>query len=448
MKKILILAALLLAKVSFAQMSEIRGAMKNSTQKDISLFSIEDGKTQLIATTLLGADGTFGFLFTPVNEGFYVVGYADVLKAKFPLYIKQGDKVEMAIEGKRMQFVGKQTAENTILSSWNSLTQELKVKSVHFTEPPISSFQDFFPELTKVAAQTDEFRKTIKTKNEKFNSLMTQVTYFDMDFYAMRFISSPRKAHPMPADYPLYYKTIITENKFRNDDVLSYWYGELLLNSYINYAGGREDVFGKIKYLSTDRQKGVYILLARTPFVQNYAQYQNFVKVYGQYFQSPSLKARVDEMGAKLYRTTAGGEAVNFTFTDQNGKMVSQSDFKGKIVVLDIWATWCAPCKAEIPFLKKMDEEFKGKDVVFVSISTDEQKDKEKWLKMVNDMKLTGVQLYAGGFANKVTEFYKINTIPRFIVIDRNGKLVNPNSPRPSDPKLKALLEQELAKTK
>ncbi|MNR58661.1 hypothetical protein D3C85_1797120 [compost metagenome] len=67
---------------------------------------------------------------------------------------------------------------------------------------------------------------------------------------------------------------------------------------------------------------------------------------------------------------------------------------------------------------------------------------------MVTDMKPTGVQLYAGGFANKVTDFYKIETIPRFIVIDKEGNLVSPNSARPSDPKLKVLLEGELAKAK
>lgn len=452
MKKLLIIAALLLAKVSFAQMSEIRGVMKNGTQKDIYLYSIVDGKPELLAGTQLGEDGSFGFLFTPTNEGFYTVGYSKMEKGSlFPIYVKKGDKAEIAIDKRRMMFVGKQTPENTILSSWNTLTQELKVKSVYFMEPPLSTYQDFFPELTKVAAQADEFRKTIKTKNEVFNRLMTAVTYFDLDYYAMHFVRTPRKTgfQAKKEDYVPYYNSILAENKFKNDDVLSYLFGELLINEYADWAGGRNtNIDNRLKFFTTDRQKGVYILFKQTPFIQSYPQYEGLVKSFGQYFQSPSLKSRVDALGAKLYITTAGGKAVDFTFEDQSGKMVSLSDFKGKVVVLDIWATWCAPCKAEIPFLKKLDAELHGKDVVFVSISTDEQKDKEKWLKMVSDMKLSGVQLYAGGFVNKVTDFYKITTIPRFIVIDREGKLINPNSPRPSEPKLKALLETELAKAK
>lgn len=445
------LVTLFLAKVSFAQMSEIRGVMKNGTQKDISLFSVEDGKEQLMATTQLGEDGSFGFLFTPKTEGFYVVGYSKLEKgALFPLYMKKGDKANIAIDKRRMMFVGKQTPENTVLSAWTKLTQELKVKSIYFMETPLSTYEDFFPELTKVAAQADAFRNTIKTKNENFNRLMTAVTYFDLDLYAMSHIKTPRKAFATKEQYPPYYKTIETENRLKNDDVLSYLFGEKLLYSYTGFVGDprNTNVIDKLKLFSTDRQKGVYILFKQTPFIQSYPQYESFIKNFGQYVTSPSLKKRIDEMGAKLYITTAGGKAVDFTFPDQTGKMVSLSDFKGKVVVLDIWATWCAPCKEQIPHLKKLEEAFHGKDVVFISISTDEQKDKEKWLKMVADMKLTGVQLYAGGFANKVTDFYKIETIPRFIVINKEGNLVSPNSARPSDPKLKAMLEAELAKTK
>ncbi|SMO38830.1 TlpA family protein disulfide reductase [Solitalea koreensis] len=449
MKKLLILAALLLTKVSFAQMSEIRGVMKNGTQKDISLFSIEDGKEQLMATTQLGEDGSFGFLFTPSNEGFYAVGYAKMEKGSlFPVYMKKGDKTVIAIDKRRMMFVGKQTPENTVLSSWTTLTQELKVKSIYFMELPLSTYQDFFPELTKVAAQADGFRKTIKTKNENFNRLMTAITYFDLDLYAMNHLKTPRKAFAKKEEYVPFYNTIVAENKFKNDDVLSYLFGEKLLHLYAGYAGDprNTNILDKLKLFSTDRQKGVYILFKQIPFVQSYPQYQSLVKNFGQYFTTPSLKARVDALGAKLYITTAGGEAVDFTFSDKNGKMVSLSDFKGKVVVLDIWATWCAPCKKEIPYLKTLEEELHGKDVVFVSISVDEAKNKETWLKMLDDQKMAGVQLFAGSYVNNVTDFYKIETIPRFIVIDREGKLVNPNSPRPSEPKLKELLEKELAK--
>ncbi|HTM98449.1 MAG TPA: hypothetical protein VL088_06900, partial [Pedobacter sp.] len=303
MKKLLIIIVLLLAKTSFAQMSEIRGVMKNGTQKDIYLYSIVDGKSELLAGTQLGEDGSFGFLFTPSNEGFFTVGYSKFEKgALFPVYMKKGDKAEIAIDKRRMMFVGKQTPENTILSSWTNLTQELKVKSVYFMESPLSTYVDFFPALTEVAAQTDAFRKTIKTKNENFNRLMTSITYFDMDYYAMHFIRTPRKSgfQPKKENYPPYYSTIKIEDKFKNDDVLSYLYGEMLINEYADYLGGRTTIDQKMKLLSTDRQKGVYALFKQTPFIQSYPQYLGLVKNFGQYFKSPTLKARVDALGAKL----------------------------------------------------------------------------------------------------------------------------------------------------
>lgn len=448
MKKILILAALLLTKVSFAQMSEVRGHIKIDHRKDISLFRIEDGHTELMAITDIGEDGSFGFLFTPSNEGFYVVGYDSRAGGEqFPVYLKKGDKVSLAIDGKRMQFVGKQTPENTIVSAWTNLTQELKVKSIYFSEPPLSSFHDFFPELTKVAAQADGFRKTIKTKNENFNRLMTAVTYLDLDLYALNHIRTPRTEWPTEKDYVPYYKDIVVENKFKSDEILSTAYGEKLMGLYADFVAKKSPVLdNNLNYFSSDRQKGVYVLKITAPFIQSYQQYENMMGKYAKYFKSPTLKKRVDELGKKVYVTTPGGTAVNFSFADKNGKMVSLSDLKGKVVVMDLWATWCAPCKKEIPYLKKLEEELRDKDVVFVSISVDELKDKERWLKMVEDMKLSGLQLFANGFMNKVTELYKITTIPRFMVIDREGKIVDPNSPRPSDPKLKALLEKELLK--
>lgn len=139
-----------------------------------------------------------------------------------------------------------------------------------------------------------------------------------------------------------------------------------------------------------------------------------------------------------------GDPAYNFNYVDKDGKMVSMSDLKGKVVLIDVWATWCGPCTAQIPHLKKLEEEMKGKDVAIVSISVDEEKDKEKWLKMIKDENLGGIQLFAGGWGD-IGKQYQIKGIPRFMVFDKQGKIVTVNSPRPSSPELKALLEKTLS---
>jgi thiol-disulfide isomerase/thioredoxin len=136
-----------------------------------------------------------------------------------------------------------------------------------------------------------------------------------------------------------------------------------------------------------------------------------------------------------------GDPSPKFNYPDQNGKNVSLDDLKGKYVYVDVWATWCGPCKKEIPFLKEMDEEYKGKNIAFVSLSIDKMEHKDKWLKMIEDEGLKGIQILADNDWN--SEFvtaYNIKGIPRFILIDTEGNIVNSNAPRPSDPYLKEVL--------
>jgi len=101
---------------------------------------------------------------------------------------------------------------------------------------------------------------------------------------------------------------------------------------------------------------------------------------------------------------------------------------------IDVWATWCGPCKHELPYLKELQQKYKGRKITFVSISVDDIKNRDKWVKMVKDEKLGGVQLLAKNSwkSNFISE-YKINGIPRFILIDPKGKIVSPDTYRPSD---------------
>ncbi|MDN3667443.1 TlpA family protein disulfide reductase [Algibacter miyuki] len=115
------------------------------------------------------------------------------------------------------------------------------------------------------------------------------------------------------------------------------------------------------------------------------------------------------------------------------GGTTSLDDLKGKYVYIDVWATWCGPCIREIPSLKKLEKQYHGKNIEFVSISIDQESDFKTWKEMVAGKNLTGIQLFSdnSGGSQFVID-YKIESIPRFILIDPKGDIVQTDAPRPS----------------
>ncbi len=150
------------------------------------------------------------------------------------------------------------------------------------------------------------------------------------------------------------------------------------------------------------------------------------------------LKANYEAEHQRMAQFAPGKPSPKFNYPDINGKSVSLDDLKGKYVYVDVWATWCAPCKREIPFLIKLNEEYKGKDIAFVSLSIDKMEDKGKWEEMVKSKGLKGIQLFAdNNWKSNFVTAYGITGIPRFILIDKEGNILNADAPRPSNPNLK-----------
>lgn len=136
-----------------------------------------------------------------------------------------------------------------------------------------------------------------------------------------------------------------------------------------------------------------------------------------------------------------GEPAIDFTYPDINNNMVSLSDFKGKYVYVDIWATWCGPCIYEIPFLIELEKEYHDKNIVFLSVSVDDETNLKKWKTMINEKELVGVQLFASGWNSQIGNDYAISAtgIPRFLLFDTEGNVMDTNAPRPSSDKIKAI---------
>ena len=154
-------------------------------------------------------------------------------------------------------------------------------------------------------------------------------------------------------------------------------------------------------------------------------------------------KKEITEKYNVLIKLAKGEPSPTFeNYENFAGGSTSLSDLKGKYVYVDVWATWCGPCKREIPSLKEIEKKYHDKNIAFISMSIDRKVDYDKWRKMVEEENLTGIQLFAPDDWNSdFVKNYSILGIPRFILIDPTGNIVNSNAPRPSSEELPKILE-------
>lgn len=115
-------------------------------------------------------------------------------------------------------------------------------------------------------------------------------------------------------------------------------------------------------------------------------------------------------------------------------------EFKGKVVYVDFWASWCPPCRGEMPFSKQLHEQFKGnKDVVFLYITFD--RTEEAWKNGIEKMEIQGHHWYPSEVQRvDINNKYAVSGIPRYMLVDKKGVVVNDNASRPSS-------GQEIAKS-
>lgn len=256
----------------------------------------------------------------------------------------------------------------------------------------------------KVSENYPDAFENVDLSNEKL--LISPYYLFYIQSYLRKISSDKIGENDKNADYTLeYVKT--TKKEVKSNLIKE----ELLYNVGkwdLNYTKNLDSVFNQIK-----------------PFLTNERYLSEVTQKYN-----------------KLKKIENGAISPTFELNDINGKSISLNDLKGKLVYIDIWATWCLPCIKEMPSLKKMEEHFRGKDIQFISICKDDTE--ERWRKMVEDKKLGGIQLFAPNEEISFFKDYSVEGIPRFILIDKNGKIIDGNAKRPSNPELQKEIENHL----
>ncbi len=172
-----------------------------------------------------------------------------------------------------------------------------------------------------------------------------------------------------------------------------------------------------------------------------------YYKNFGSALQQSSLGKEIGEEIRKLRSGSPGSMAINFSTTDINGNKLSLSDYKGKYVLLDFWASWCVPCRKGNPHLKNLYAKYKSKGIEIIGIADDDRAE-DAWRKAVDKDGIgmwkhvrRGLKFENGNFdrSTDISENFGIHTLPTKILIDPNGKIIGRYSEdeKPLDDKLR-----------
>ncbi len=430
-------------------------ACKNEiTQKNISLsgsienpnsdtLKITDYSQKVIKVFLLN-NGIFKDTLN-IQEGYYKL---DDGKENTNIYLKPGFDLNLTLNtetfDESINYSGLGATENNYLAQ-KALLEESLFEFTHSTSFVNYKEEPFLKTVDSIYRLRMDLFESSGEFNESFTFLESNNIEMDRIYALASFENSKRyfseeKEFQVSNNFPNPYDKI----NLSDDRLLKTYLYLTLVEKYISDKTRKElkenqDFF--VEYIKIANEKidnpkikekllynlGKYNLA----FVEDLDLIYNEIKPF---ITNQNYLSEITKSYEKLKKIEKGAISPNFKFNDLANKEVTLSDFKGKLIYIDVWATWCAPCLQELPALKKVEEKYKDENIVFVSICKDDSK--ERWLKMINDKELKGVQLFAEEDNSSFFEDYAIQGIPWYILIDEEGKIIDSNAKRPSDPKL------------
>ena len=155
----------------------------------------------------------------------------------------------------------------------------------------------------------------------------------------------------------------------------------------------------------------------------------------------PEYTEAVQAVLDKVLKLQPGQPAPEFTLDDLDGQPVSLSQFKGQVILLDFWASWCGPCISDLPDLRRIKEKTAALPVVFLNVSIDT--DEAAWREAIDKHEIKGVHVRANGFSSDVAKSYQVTSIPSYYLVDSQGLILENPIVRDTD-EIVATIEKSL----
>ncbi|WP_282134094.1 TlpA family protein disulfide reductase [Seonamhaeicola maritimus] len=429
----------------------LSGKIANTKGGELTISNLLDGYSKTINVKDIG---TFSDTLFIKKNGLYKFRFGqDII---FP-YLSKGDKVDFQVADAKqflstLGFMGDYSEFNNYLA--NKASKE----------------QGFFKNVDNFKADEAAFETLLAALKKDTESKLETVTKIPEGYKVKEKRAIELKRLSLKAVYEKSHGSIIGDNDIEISDAFKKELSELNMNNPEDYLYSEDYrnmvFFGILNKINESKPKDrqSYIEAREKVFaeikseaIRNAELYRNISgslqrsndkeKAVNEFLSTSTNEGHKESVKAlfELLKTLDPGQPSPKFVNYENyaGGTTSLDDLKGKYVYIDVWATWCGPCKAEIPHLKKVEEQYHDKNITFLSISTDKPKDKQKWKDMIKDKELGGIQLITDNeFKTSFISDYKISGIPRFILLDPKGNIVQANAPRPSDEKLIELFDE------
>lgn len=427
----------------------IKGKVINYQGETISLYKVTDGNLDRVETIQLDADSLFQFKIPGYPSGFYYLGSTDEEKSVFvSMYLKAGQQAEILINHRKIDEVTVPNPEClTYQKRWNSIASNLQ-------QTLISDGRDkdkVVAILSNYNEQYQSFLQSINTPDAEFNAFMKLAARVSFETIWIRaFGMSTVEAAAEMSSHPAF--KAIGSHSFSSAELLKMNGGARLLGSYPFFIARLteeqlQDYFEfSINIFSNDTLKGQILKDHIIRRKVSGKDFQKLMERYGHCLVTAKQQSDIKAYEAEIMKFAEGKPAHDFCYIDIHGKKHALSDYKGKVVLVDVWATWCTPCKAQIPHLEKLMAQYEhNAQMVFMSVSID--KDRARWENYIKEHHMKGILLCADkAFKSQIILDYEISGVPRFMLFDQEGKIVSVNTVRPSNPQLKQMIDETLAK--
>ena len=471
MKNFLIFLFFIISTISFSQNVTISGTVENAQGDTLTLsydpllLGIKPQTQQHIFT----AEKSFKFGISVDKNAIVELHYQ---KQQIILFVGKDDKIEFSFDGKDVHktliFKGNSAIENDFLEKFYQKFKadfSSQLMFAKIAENPIDVLEmglfdskkaqaDFYKSYPEQAKFSDDFKKYLENQirwNYWYYILAYPIVRGNANVGQTQVISLPTSLLEGLDDKKIQDETSMISSAYRNFLIYYVTYFNAKEHKFVKYADVNKAMEDKhrfarehlpikvyqyyLAYLLENQCLNCLPSTIRDTFAAlnvspNSEKYTTLVKE-----KCGELMAKKDEEVAKKKEDSKKW----FKAVTPQGDTLSLADLKGKVVYLDFWASWCGPCRKEFPNSKLLYEklnEKQKKQVVFLYISIDEEE--ANWRKAMIDMKLDkGTNVHSvGGWDSNAAKFFKLQAIPRYMLMSKKGEIINSNAKRPGDPEI------------